>query len=694
MRTGVIKEKKHKWGMGKALVILGATACLHMFSIRFVHAQETRDSGVRQMESITVTAQKQEENVQDVPMSISLFNEQRIEDMRIESVKDVADFTPNLMLFDNGQPGQNSPTMRGINATVDSFTVSTGLYVDGVPILMGSGFDAEMYDIERIEVLRGPQGTLYGKNTEAGAINIITRLPDNDFAGRVSCQIGEDNKKQAVVSLSGPVLEDKFYFGISGRYYEKDGLITHAQTGRTTDDRKRWSGRAHLRWTPTDDLDISFIASRFQYDDDAINMNYTELGYNSFGFSSPGYRQVMSNIDGKNESSDTSETLKITYDLSDCLSVTSITAHRVWEDILNQDFDFTPYTIGHTDKDGEYAILSQELRLNLSRGRFNFLAGVYYDRDQIEEFIDIISDYPDMQYTYDRQIDSDTYAVFTHLSYALTDKLKLLGGLRYEQSDYEFEDNNTGLKVDESWDAITPKIAAQYHFTPSMMVYANASQGYRSGGFNAYATDPQYYSYDAESLWSYELGFKSAFMDKRIIVNGAVFYMDISDMQVSEAVNYVEGYTTNAAEATGTGAEIEITARVYEGLTLMAGFGYTHIEFDSFEDALGNYEGNKAPYAPDYTFNIGAQYRHKTGMYARADLVGYGRMYFDKDNTYSRDPYEVVNTRIGYETDKFDIYLYAENLFDREYDSVGHYGGYYIVYSEPREVGMQIVYRF
>jgi iron complex outermembrane receptor protein len=699
-----VRTINNKRLLGNWVALLSITALLYAFPVHFAVAQEEnpkmeavqegKASKSYELQTMTVTAQKQEENLQDIPMSISVYNGLSIEDMRIESVKDVADFTPNLMLFDNGQPGQNSPTMRGINATVDSFTVSTGLYVDGVPILMGSGFDTEMYDIERIEVLRGPQGTLYGKNTEAGAINVITKLPDNEFRGRVSGEIGEDNKRQGVVSLSGPVLQDKLFFSVSGRYYEKDGLITHADTGETTDDRRRWSGKAHLRWTPTDDLDISFIASLFQYDDEAININLTEMGYNAFGFSAPGYRQVSSNIDGRHESKNTSQALKITYDITDILSLTSVTAHRVWNDVLNQDFDFTPYTIGHTDKDGEYGIFSDELRLNISTDHFIWLVGLYYDNDRIEEFIDTISDYPEMQYTYDREINSDTYAAFTHISYSLSDKIRLLGGLRYEKSDYEFDEITTGHQVNESWDAITPKIAVEYHFTPSIMAYANVSEGYRSGGFNAYTQDPQYYSYDAETLWSYELGFKSSFLDNRAILNGAVFYMDISDMQVSEAVDYLEGYTTNAAEATSMGAELEITARVLEGLTLTAGFGYTDIEFDSFEDALGDYEGNKAPYAPDYTFNLGAQYRHRSGFYARADMAGYGEMYFDKDNMFSRDPYEIINARIGYEAGKFDIYLYAENLFDEEYDSEGYYGGYYVVYSEPREVGLQLVCRF
>jgi iron complex outermembrane receptor protein len=173
--------------------------------------------------------------------------------------------------------------------------------------------------------------------------------------------------------------------------------------------------------------------------------------------------------------------------------------------------------------------------------------------------------------------------------------------------------------------------------------------------------------------------------------------MDITDMQVEESPSPTETYTTNAAEATGKGIEVEMTAIVTDGLSIMGGFGYTDIEFDKFSDALGDYEGNKNLNAPEYTFNIGAQYRHLSGFYARADLIGYGEMYFDKANEYSRDAYEIVNAKVGYEAEHFDVYLYAKNLFDEEYDSDGFYSGMSIIYSdprEPREVGLQLVYRF
>jgi iron complex outermembrane receptor protein len=208
------------------------------------------------------------------------------------------------------------------------------------------------------------------------------------------------------------------------------------------------------------------------------------------------------------------------------------------------------------------------------------------------------------------------------------------------------------------------------------------------------ATDPQYFSFDEETVWNYEIGLKSAFLNNRLIVNGAIYYMDISDMQVEESITPIVSYVTNAAEATGEGIELEMKALITEGLKLNAGFGYNHVEFDEFKDVLGDYAGNKNPYAPEYTFNIGAQYRFQNGIYARADLIGYGEMYFDKANQYKRDAYEIVNAKIGYETEHVDVYLYGKNIFDKKYHSYGYYNGYYTIYSNPGEVGLQLVYRF
>ena len=510
----------------------------------------------------------------------------------------------------------------------------------------------------------------------------------------LSIEAGNGLIYSATISLSGPIKQDKLFLGLAARYESRDGFMENTITGEPLDDRQHWFGRLNFRWIPTERLDLSLSSTMLQYHDDSSTMNLTEYGASLFGLPAPRNRKTSSDQQGENRAHGNTQSLKIKYRFNDLLALTSITSRRYFNDDALDDYDFTSYTLMHSDKDNEYETISQELRLNYVKNRLKWLAGLYLESEDQEWSVKSISDYPSMASNISREITSNTYSAFTHLTYPLTDRLSLVSGLRYEQSEKDLEVHTANKQTSDDWDAITSKIAMEYGITNEVMVYASASQGYRSGGFNAMATNPQYYSYNEENLWSYEIGVKSAFFDNRLVVNGSVYLMKIDDMQVTEAISPYESYLTNAAEATGKGFELEMTARVLDGLTLMAGFGYTNIEFDDFMDALGDYQGNKNPYAPEYTYNLSAQYRFAGGLYARIDLAGYGKMYFDRSNTYSRDAFETVNARIGYETERFDIYLYGKNIFDKKYDSYGYYDGYYTVYSDPGEVGLQVNYRF
>ncbi|MDX9963965.1 TonB-dependent receptor domain-containing protein [Desulfobacter postgatei] len=688
----------------KPILFLGTAILLFSAHLPAIAGQTLKNQSKtsEKLETITVTAQKQEENIQDVPMGITAFTAQGIEDAKIESVSDLADFIPSLMIFGEGATGANTPSMRGVHAPFETLTLSTGLFMDGVPVQSVLGFEATFLDIERVEVLRGPQGTLYGKNTEAGVINIITRQPDNNFRGSVSANIGtllssetDDPLTQTyTINLSGPIKTDKLFIGIAGKFHQKDGFIENTATNEPADDREHWFGRAHLRWTPTDQLDISFITSQIEYDGGGVNMNLGGYGASVFGLSAPDYRKVSSNFKGENNSSGQSQSLKINYEINDAFRLTSVTSRRFYNDKLTNDWDFSSATLKHTDKDSEYTTLSQELRLNYNNGGVKWIAGVYGDKDEAEYNAENFSDYPSMANVRDRDVDGNTYAVFTNLTCLLSQRFSLVGGLRYETIQKEFQNNINAKNIDDSWEALTPKFALEYRPLPGIMTYISASKGYRAGGFNFLSTDPEYESFDEEELWSYEIGAKNTFFNNRLVVNASIYLMDLSDMQVSETVAPTESYITNAAEATGKGVELELMGKITAGLTIMAGFGYTDIEFDDFKDTAGDYQGNTSTYSPGYTFNIGAQYRWENGFYARADLIGYGEMYFDKANEYKRDAYQIVNAKIGYETEHFDVYLYGKNIFDEEYDSYGYYGGYYTIYSDPGEVGLQVTYRF
>ncbi|MCB9480864.1 MAG: TonB-dependent receptor [Desulfobacteraceae bacterium] len=654
------------------------------------------------IEEIKVTATKQEENIQDISQSISVFISRDIEDLNIESMSDIADMVPNFMLFDNGTSGLNSPSIRGIHVAPHTLTSTAGLFVDGIPVTSGAGFEESLVDIERIEVLRGPQGTLYGKNTESGAINIITRQPGNDFRGSVSlsggkllsAEAGDKNTGSLSLGMTGPIKEDRLFFGLAGKYFKKDGFIENTVTKDTVDDREHWYGRGHLRFTPSEKLDISFIASRLEYDDGGPNMTLGKQGAAAFGLPEFEKRKVSSDYEGANTAVSDSQVLKVDFDITDNLHFTSITSRRVYDDESRADWDFTQNYLMHTEKNGKYAKKSQEMRLAYLNDRMKWLIGFYYDNDENDLIFETFSAMPQTAGKTNRKIEGDSLAWFANMTFPVSAKANIVSGIRWEKQFMDFKDNMDQRKANDSWTSISPRLGLEYYLKDKIMTYASISKGYRSGGFNFFSLNPDYYTYDDESLWNYEVGIKSSLFNDRLIMNASVYYMDIKDMQVEEALDHLETYMTNAAEATGKGFEAEISARVTRGFSVFAGFGYNDVTFDKFEDANGNYKNNTNPYAPEYTYNIGGKYRHHTGLFARLDLTGCGKIYFDKENEQSRDSYELVNAKIGYETERFDIYIYGENIFDKEYDSEGYYGGMYTIYSEPGEVGMKVSCRF
>ncbi len=658
-----------------------------------VQAEEKQETS---LDTVIVTANKQKENIQDVPIGITVFDDFTLEDKNISSVSELADFVPNLAVTAQGTSSATVPTLRGITADLGTFSASTAMYVDGVPILSFSGYEDTLQNIERVEVLRGPQGTLYGKNAEVGVINIITKKPSNEFAGKISVDGGEEYKKELSFNVSGPIVADKFFVGLSGQFYDKDGFVTNGTTGDKANDKRHWYGKGQFRWEPVDDLSIQLILSYLQYDNDGTNMGLSEDGAAALGLAASGDRVIYSDLEGEETTNSNTQSLKISYNWGKTLNLTSITTHRNFEEDFTCDYDFNPVPLMHSDTTADYDKFSQELRVSATTTRIKWLTGLYYDKDDDTWSNRTSSVYPMMNMVVDRDLGGESYAVFGQLRYALTDKFGVTGGLRYEHQDKDFRDNTTGAFFDDSWEDISPKFSLDYTFTPQVMGYVTVAKGFRPGGFNVYGAQTGYETYDNEELWSYEVGAKTRLFANRLLLNGAFFYMNIDDMQVTEWVftPALANYITNAATAESYGIELDILAKITSQFTVTASLGYTNVEFDEFQDAMGDYSGNKTPNAPDYTFSIGGQYRMKNGFYAGVDMVGYGRMFLDSTNMYSRDAYQLVNAKIGYETDTWDIYLYGKNIFDEDYTMTGIGRGFYKIYSAPREIGLKFTYRF
>ena len=324
------------------------------------------------LETITVTAQKTEENIQDVPISTTLFDEFSIQDKMLDTILDIARYTPGLEIVSYGIALKSTPSIRGLYSDYVTRTSTAGLFVDGIPVTDGSGFDETLLDIERIEVLKGPQGTLYGKNTEVGVINIISKKPTNKTQGKIVVNAGEDNKRELTFSASGPLLKDKLYIGVSGKHYEKDGIVNNTRKNKTDDDREHNYGKMNFRWTPNDDLEVYFMTSKVKYDDGASRAGLTQGND----------REVYSDLDSYSRSEVLLNGLNISYTINDNISLSSITAHRKYDEKQANDWDYTDNDDlkFHAITDSTFRALSEELKLNYENQNIKLVSGLFLER--------------------------------------------------------------------------------------------------------------------------------------------------------------------------------------------------------------------------------------------------------------------------------------------------------------------------
>jgi iron complex outermembrane receptor protein len=701
------------------VAIFAVTVVLNLFWVPFAIAQEEKPiqeeahkeqaQKALELETMTVTAQKREENVQDVPMSVSVFSDIQLEDAGIEDIFDLMQFSPNVHMEHTSL--EQPIVIRGISSFHGSIYSSAGFYVNDVSYPLHYMHNPELFDIERVEVLKGPQGTLYGRNSESGVINIITKQPDNEFRGKVFGEYGNYNTFRSGANISGPIVRDKLYLGLAGQYKTSDGFVEN----KFNDDDEahkidHLNGRATLRFTPADEWDISLIADVMDTDDHAGELRYINGPMKTDPF------DVRHDSDEYSDQDGNSQTIRVKYsgDSFDFLSVSSLLYYKhdylsevdLWDDPMNK------MELPSSYKDRQY---SQELRLSSAKnsGPFEWLAGVYGFKEDTDAEYNFYNVTYGMSFVHPvTDIETKGYAAFGQGTYTLFDRLHLTAGLRFDHQDLEgdLKDEILGVTYDKDldYDEWLPKFSVSCDLTDDVMTYVSASKGYMVGGYNFSCVIPteETFTYDAEYTWNYEAGIKTSWRDDKLMVNLAVFYIDIDDKQVSEVdVTTFTRKITNAAKAHAHGVELELQARPIQGLDIFAGFGYTESKFDDFTatelNAAGtlvqkDYKDNYLQYAPKYTYNLGVQYRHESGFFGRADLLGKDKFYGDYANSAEQESYQTVNLRIGYESEHFDFILWGKNVFDEEYLTyVGLLYNYDVgVDGPPQTFGATLTYRF
>ncbi len=708
------------------------------------YAQETEDAeeDVYKLPTQTVTAQKREEVLQKVPIAVASIDSTKTEDLQIGNINEIGRISPNLKSYDDGGGLYPMIASRGI-FTIDEIPV-VGIYVDDVPLFNTISFPALLMDIDRIEVLRGPQGTLYGRNTLGGAINIITKQPTNRTKGYASFGYGNLNQIEARVGIDLPLIEDQLFVRLSGGANLRDGYVEN--TILKTDNHLEYTeygGNLRLTYLPSDSLSLSLNSTLSQKE---INDNALVGGRDATTEVLTGLRddspyQVSYNVQGVINTLVSNNALKIAYD-TDTLSINSTTSLQYTDNTTEpRDFDFSPADVAtREDYARELMTLSEEIRLSSEWNQLRWLAGVFvynYNQDSGFNYINgkdnafFVTD-PDSaaQYPY-TQNDETTlrqtgFSIFGNADYMIIDGLRVIGGIRYEVEESHANVARSYMKDGKdflypnllaipgefeetvSFNAISPKVGLSYEVSDDIMLYGNVARGYRPGGINPFTSDADAAKYDPEYSLNYEAGVKTVFLQDRAKVNLTGFYINYEDQQlytVIDPATFSVG-RENLGHSSSYGAELETEWVLIDGLSAIINLGYLDTEITDFKvitrfgDQIDN-AGKKQAYSPRLNGNVGLTFaRSLTNDIALKGAVDYQyqtEMFFDPDNVIEQEAYGLLNAQIVISTGIADLTVWGQNLTDEVYFSYG-YGlsgtAYFASYGLPRTFGSKLTVSF
>ena len=742
--------------------VQAAAACAaSMFAVPAVLAQDAPSAKAGGLEEITVTARRREESLQDVPIAVSAFSAERIQAIGAQDITWLQQSTPNLTL--QVARGTNSTLIafiRGIGQQdpLWGFEPGVGLYVDDVYVARPQGAVLDIYDIERLEVLRGPQGTLYGRNTIGGAIKYVTRPLGDEARLDTKLTLGTYAQHDFIASGVLP-LSDTFSVGGSAAIYRRDGYGENQFTGNQNHYAKSVDAfRMSADWNPTDALSFR-LAADYVEDNSPAKHGHREVP----GLGLTAGEQVLDDIyDTRAGAGDDNlvrnqgVSLTVAWELSDSITLKSITAYRDGKTNTLIDFDASPQPAldipGHYEDDQT----SQEFQLLFEGERWQGVAGLYYLDASASGAFDTPIGALGLTIATSGYVDTTSYAAFADVSYSITDRWRVSLGGRYTEDEKEgsvlrqdylglgsplfgnnaavFFRTRTDYVNTRTFDKFTPRASVSFDFTDSMTTYASYSEGFKSGGFDmrgdAIFTPDTVNGYDPENVTSYEIGFKGITWDDRLSFNFALFRADYTDQQITRqepTATGVASFVDNAGSSTIQGAELEGAIAFTDRLTLSYGVGWTDAEFDEYNTFT--VVPNPAPPPATITVPIdladSAVFQNTpewngnlTLSYAQPLSAGWGSLLATLTGSYrdsyhmfefenplldQTEDYTLVDASVAWTSanDKLTLQLTGRNLTDEEYKI----GGYQFLgatfgnivnsfYGPPRTFSLSASYRF
>lgn len=696
--------------------------------------QQASASAVSELPGITVTARKREEAAHTVPISMSVLDGQdsRQAAPAADSNGGLARAAPNVSFADSGGQFGNLFIIRGVGsfAPLSSDDTSVVMYLNEVPRSV-YGAPAALLDVDRVEVLRGPQGTLFGRNTQGGAINVITNQPSFTRTFSATAETGTHGHWLGEAVANG-ALSDDWAGRLAVRYAGQDGTIPNIAAGGKDGRTQVGAARGSLLWLPDDDTSVTLTAFYDRRQSDAPRFIW---------YQNPAFPQSAVNPNSAIRWRDAGASLKVEHDFAH-MRLTSLTSYQ--DDHSFQPMDLTdgliysamtgqpraqydrPYA-DYVDLHFRERSMQQELRLSsLGSGRFSWTGGINafhsrFTNDSWAVASPTAFNFQTQNGTQNNRLRTTSLAVFGEGTLALSERFKVSLGLRYtherKQADYAFTGNGHPAVVAYSQHQqhlsdgfLTGKAGLSYDWTPDAMVYASVARGAVGAGFpvtqtNGYAGKPEA-PYDTSSSWTYEIGFKTLWLERRLGLNGSVFYNDVKNghMIVFEPAQIL--FTTASLDYRSKGAELELLASLTPHLKLSASAGYTHAELVKVPagSSTGAQSGNRVPNMPRFNAALGlsydapAQLGHAFGRLKASLAWQYvGKRAVDVKESFDLPGYGVLNARIGWLQGDWEIYAFAWNLLDKQYLVGGQAwmpGVSSVRVGQPRIVGLGATARF
>jgi iron complex outermembrane receptor protein len=683
---------------------------------------------VLSLKPIIVTAQRREENIQSVPTSITALDSKEIQNRGIDRVIDLQNSVPNFFLGDGTFNSRAYSSIRGIAGSSRASGVEkrANYYVDDVYMGRSIAVNMDLFDLERIEILKGPQGTLFGKNTVSGAINLTTRKPFNGWEATITVDAGNLKYLNSNIIINTPLKENILFARFSGKIMRRDGYVTNLYNNKDMNGQDIMNGRLQLRYIPAPNIDIilSLNALRDRRDSRAAGIALDGLGYDA----APSPREVSHNLNEFEHRDIFGGALNMVYQFSNNYSIKSITAFRKIKNWANLDEDLSPEAWVFNNQKIEDVHFTQEFRLTSSFLKyFNFVTGLFYFYQNSDLIFDLTTspDAPLSNFTLlsEGPVKSSSIAGYFHSNFNLINNLSLFGGLRYT---YEYKEinwnqmNNLPLYINlenftdtYSKGVFSPQFGLRYNPLDQLMLYAKISWGYKSGGWGNFTVlEIESLKLQPEYSVSYETGVKLTTFNNRLSFNTAVFLNKFDDFQteiwqfVPPPFNVNLPVYTNAAKVTSKGFELELIAAPLNNLSLFSSLGYVVATYDEFIVASErDYNGNKLELAPETEYNFSVEYKMPVinigTFFIRGDFIHKDDYYFDASNyeDYHIKAYTLIDGKVGYESfnGSLGIYLWGKNLTDELYmltRAIFPLPVKYAWYGIPRTFGIQVRYSF